>query len=290
MPSRQFRRRRSHGPSRPSPAVRGRGTELRIPQEIPEDSELLQVMKWLLANTCSFLREAGYSRTQLSRELLQLERDASPAPSVQRLMARRDQTLSAVERLVRQWRADLPYVHPETGSPRSLHLEEGEACLGMLLAEHFPRLSVPDALACLEEHGAIVRQADGSYFPLQRYAPHVLLEVVAMRSCRYLQTGLRNLRAREVAQSYPDQSTVTSRLPPRLLAEFVALSKMQLNFMIGTVDLWLMDRHVEDPAEPCVQVSLHGYASVEFEAPPAEGRRRPKLRAKRRNTRGTSKS
>lgn len=253
---------------------------------IPEDSELLEVMRWLLAGTCSFLREAGYSQEQLSRELLQLERDASFAPSVQRLMARRAQQFSAVERLLGQWCEDVPFVHPESGAPRSLPLEEaGGASVGALLELHFPKLSQDQGLACLEQHGAIVRQADGNYFPVQRHSPQALLELVTLRSCRYLQTGLRNMRSREVAQCYPDQATVTSRLPASRLGEFLAMSRTQLSFMIGTIELWLMDNHSEDEEVDCALVGAHGYVSVEPDIPSNGTRRGRKSGVKRRGPR-----
>lgn len=277
MSSRQIRRRRSHNPTRPSPA---RSTRAAL--SIPEGSGLLELMQWLLAGTCGFLREAGYSQEQLSRELLRLQSDPYPAQSVQRLMSRRTQRLWCVERLLRQWCEDLPFVHAESGAPRSLVLQGDGPCLATLLARHFPKLNQEEALACLEEHGAVVRQADGSYFPVQRGTPQVLMELVALRSCRYLQTGLRNLRARELAQSYPDEATVTSRLPTSQLAELLALSRQQLSCTIGTIQMWLMDRHSEDADEPCALVSAHGYVSVEPEAPPAGKRRRPKAASTKR--------
>ena len=137
MSRRQIRHRRSHGSSRPPPAAHNQ----RTPLPIPEGSKLLDVMQWLLAGTYGFLREAGYSQQQLSRELLQLQRDVYPARSVQRLMSRRAQELAGVHRLLDQWCQELPYTHAETGHPRSLRLEGGEASLRVLLARHLPRVS-----------------------------------------------------------------------------------------------------------------------------------------------------
>jgi len=239
-------------------------------------------MQWLLAGTYGFLREAGYSQQQLSRELLQLQAQSYPARSVQRLMSRRVLTLCGVHRLLQQWCQELPFVHAETGTPRSLRLDGGEASLRVLLARHLPKLPSQEALACLEEQGAIVRQADGSYFPVQRYSQTMLLELVALRACRYLQTGLRNLRAREASQGYPDHATATVRLPHRHLQEFVEQSERYLRFAVGTVEMWMMDRHSADSTEPCVLVSLHGYVTVELETASGASGQAPKHRGKRR--------
>lgn len=277
MSRRQLRRRRSHSPSRPPTPAR---TERAAPT-IPDDSNLLEVMQWLLAGTYGFLRDAGFSQQQLSRELLQLQGEAYPARSVQRLMSRRVLTLSGVHRLLQQWCQELPFVHAGTGNPKSLRLEEGEASLKVLMARHLPKLSSAEALACLEEQGAILRQADGSYFPVQRYSQTILLELVALRACRYLQTGLRNLRAQEASQGYPDHATVTVRLRLLDVQEFLKLSDLQLRFAVGTMEMWMMDHHCEDPSEPCVLVNVHGYVTVEFETPAAGNVRPPRHRAKR---------
>lgn len=249
-------------PSRPLPQTRARGA-----LGIPEDSELVPVMKWMLASTCSFLREAGYSQEQLREELLQLQRDPFPTPSLTRSVERRGLKISAVQRLLVEWCGDRRYMHPDSGDPRSLRMKGGEGSLASLLTRHFPRLSTERALACLEEQGAIVRQADGRYFPMRGYPSHVHLEVVAQRSSRYLKTALRNLRARDSAESYPEQASVTARLPMRCLEEFLQQSRQQLQTAVDTIQTGLMDRHAEDSQEPCVTVSIHGYVSVEHEEP-----------------------
>jgi hypothetical protein len=206
----------------------------------------------------------------VSQRLEKLQSDPQPERTTRRLLSRQVLLLSGVTRLLQQWCRELPYVHAETGMPRKLRIEGGKPCLRPLLARHFPDLPWEQALVRLQEQGAVLRQDDGSYFPVQHWQActrDALQERVSLRACGYLQAALHNLRAPDSTKEYADRATSTVRLPVRLLAEFRRESDLQLRYAIETLDSWLLDRDAPDSDEPCALVSVHGYAHVQLEDP-----------------------
>jgi hypothetical protein len=125
-----------------------------------------------------------------------------------------------------------------------------------------------EALVCLEEQGAVVRLADGSYTPVPRWqgdSVGALSELVTLRACRYLDAGLHNMRAGDSTQTYFDRATATVRLPLRLLEEFRRQSELQLRYVVDTLDSWLLDAEAQDDSEPCVLVGVHCYVHAQPE-------------------------
>jgi hypothetical protein len=181
--------------------------------------------------------------------------------------------------LLRQWCQELPYVHRETGTPRNLRFDEGEPSLVSLLRTHLPGMPAHEALALVEEHGAVARQPDGSYLPVQRGRTFtgLAIELVSVRACQYLQAGLRNLLQRDSTQGYADRVAGTFRLPLRFLEEFRRLSDQQLHYLTQVLDSWLSDRESRDTDEPCALVNVHGYVYVD-DAPRAPGPARSRYR------------
>jgi hypothetical protein len=217
----------------------------------------------LLAATISFVEALAGADPRTQRELVRLRRNVRAGSAARRELLETGQLLGCGARLLRQWCNELPFVHPTTAAPRPLGFDVGQPCLAGLLKAHFPRMTPLAALAWMEEQGAIVRQADGCYAPVQRGNPLGLAtEELVLRVIQCLEAGLHNLRA-DSSQRYPELAVFSMRVPERALPHFRIFSGKQLQYLNQTLVQWLADHEDLATTEPCRRVSIQSWVHVE---------------------------
>jgi hypothetical protein len=251
-------------------------------------------MRVLLYDTIRFLLGAVRRRGDVEGELGRAIKHVMSGRPMRRLKIRSAGLIQAGSRLLFEWHCEPRFVDSKTGCPRPLPLEaDRDPSLTELLVRNFPRLTVQNALAWMEEHRGIARQFDGRYLPLRRCivigeSPWLAGEAVVGAVSAYLEAGLHSVLTRDSSARCMDRMICVPRYPAKNVEFFRRFAEWQMHSQMDALQELLESHEVQDTDGPCVPVRVHCYIHI-GRAHRSAGRRRRLERYRHRVRRSGSR-